>query len=111
MKQTWSPRGKESRLNRETGTDIYMLLTTWASRLVLAANNPSANAGNTGDSDSTPGSARPPGGRNGNPLQYSCLENPMDRGVSWATVHRVGKESDMTEVTWPHTIPYKVDNY
>ena len=34
---------------------------------------------------------------NGNALQYSCLENPMDRGVWWATVHKVIKESDMTE--------------
>ena len=38
-----------------------------------------------------------PGGGHGNPLQYSCLENPMDRGVWWATVHGGHKESDMTE--------------
>ena len=38
-----------------------------------------------------------PGEGNGNPLQYSCLGNPMDRGVWWATVHGVTKESDMTE--------------
>ena len=42
--------------------------------------------------DSVPGSGRSPGGGNGNPLQYPCLENPMDREVWWATVHR-----DMTE--------------
>ena len=41
---------------------------------------------------------RLPGGGHGDPLQYSCLENPMDRGACWATVHRVS-ESDMTEVT------------
>ena len=52
-----------------------------------------ASAGNTG---SIPGSGRMPGGRNGNPLQCSCLGNPMDRGAWWATVHRVTKESDMT---------------
>ena len=46
--------------------------------------------------DSIPGSGRSPGEGNGNPLQYSCLENPMDRGVWPATVHRVA-ESDMTE--------------
>ena len=45
---------------------------------------------NVGDVDSIPGEG------NGNPLQYSCLENPMDRGVWRATVHRVAKESDMT---------------
>ena len=38
-----------------------------------------------------------PGGGNGNPLQYSCLDNPMDRGAWWATVHAVPKELDMTE--------------
>ena len=42
------------------------------------------------------GSGRSPGGGNGNPLQYSCLENPMDREAWWATVHGVTK-TDMTE--------------
>ena len=42
------------------------------------------------------GLGRSPGKGNGNPLQYSCLGNPMDRGVSWATVHGVAKKSDMT---------------
>ena len=48
-----------------------------------------ANAGDVRDLDSIPGSARSPGGGHGNPLQYSCLENPMDRGAWRATVHRV----------------------
>ena len=53
-----------------------------------------------GDLGLIPVLKRSPGGENGNPLQYSCLENPMDRGTWWATVHRVGcKESDMTEAT------------
>ena len=43
------------------------------------------------DLGSIPGSGRSPGEGNGNPLQYSCLENPMDRGAWWATVHRVTK--------------------
>ena len=43
----------------------------------------------------TPGSGRSPGERNGNPLQYSCLVNLMDRGTSWTAVHGVAKESDM----------------
>ena len=53
--------------------------------------NLSANAGNPGDVDSIPGSGRSPGGGQGNPLQYSCLENPMDRGARQATVHGVAK--------------------
>ena len=54
-----------------------------------------ANAGDTG---LIPGSGRSPGGGHGTPLQYSCLENPMDRGACWATVHGVA-ESDATERT------------
>ena len=54
---------------------------------------------NTGDTGLIPGSGRSPGGGHGNPLQYSCLENSMDRGARWATVQRAAKESDMTEVT------------
>ena len=51
--------------------------------------NPPANAGDAGDQGSISGLGRSPGGENDNPLQYSCLENPMDRGAWWATVHRV----------------------
>ena len=50
-----------------------------------------ASACNAGDLGSIPGSGRSPGEGNGNPFQYSCLENPMDRGAWWATVHRVAK--------------------
>ena len=46
---------------------------------------------NAGDTCSIPGSGRCPGGGHGNPLQYSCLENPMDRGAWWATVHGVSE--------------------
>ena len=46
---------------------------------------------------SSPESGRSPGEGNGHPLQYSCLENPKDRGARWATVHGIGKELDMTE--------------
>ena len=53
--------------------------------------NPPANAGHIRDVGSIPGSARSPGGGHGNPLQYSCLENPMDREAWWATVHGVAK--------------------
>ena len=55
-----------------------------------------ASACNVGDLGSIPGSGRSPGEGNGTPLQYSCLENPMDRGAWWAIVHGV-TELDMTE--------------
>ena len=55
------------------------------------AKNPPANAGDTEDVGSVPGSRRFPGVGNGNPLQYSCLENCMDREAWWATVHGVEK--------------------
>ena len=50
-----------------------------------------ANAGDVSDASSIPGMGRFPGGGHGNPLQYSCLENPMDRGPWWATLHGVAK--------------------
>ena len=49
------------------------------------------SAYSAGDLGSTLGLGRSPGGGHGNPLQYSCLENPMDRGAWWATLHRVAK--------------------
>ena len=56
------------------------------------------NAGNVEDAGSIPASGRSPGGGHGDPLQYSCLENPTDRGTWRAAVHRVA-ESDLIEVT------------
>ena len=53
--------------------------------------------GDAGNVGSTPGSGRYPGVGNGNRVQYSCLENPMDRGSWWATAHGAAKESDMIE--------------
>ena len=61
--------------------------------------NPPAYVGNAGDKGSIPGSGGSPGGRHGNPLQYSCLENPMDRGAWQAMCGPRGhKELDTTEV-------------
>ena len=60
--------------------------------------NPPANAQDTGDMGSIPGSGRFPGEGHGNPLQYSCLENHMNRGAWQATVHREA-ESDTTGAT------------
>ena len=63
--------------------------------MVVVKNLP-ANVGDVTDASSIPVSGRFPGGGHGNPLHYSYLENPMDRGAWWATVHRV-TESDRTE--------------
>ena len=62
----------------------------------LVVKNPSVNSGNTGDMGSIPGSGKAPGEGNGNPLQYSCLENPMDRGTWRGTVYGVAKKSGKT---------------
>ena len=61
------------------------------SQVELIVKNLSANAGDLRDVHWIPESGRSHGGRNGNPLQNSCLENPMDRGALWATVHGVIK--------------------
>ena len=57
----------------------------------LSGKESTCKAAATGNRNFIPGSGRSPGGRHGNPLQYSCLENPMDRGAWWATVHGVTK--------------------
>ena len=58
---------------------------------MLVVENPSANAGDIRDAGLIPGLGRSPGGEHGNPLQCSCLENPMDRGAWQAIVHGVAK--------------------
>ena len=60
--------------------------------------NPPANAGDIRAGGSIPALGKSPGEGNGNLIQYSCLENPMDRGAWWAIVHTV-TESDMTDAT------------
>ena len=60
-------------------------------QVALVVKNLPANAGDIRDTDSIPGWGRSPGEGHGNPLQYSCLENPMDRGAWIAAVHRVTK--------------------
>ena len=69
--------------------------------------NPPANARDARDVGSIPGSGRSPGGENGNPFQYSCLENPMDRGAWQATVHRTAKSWTQLKrlTTQTHTQP------
>ena len=71
-----------------------------ASQVVLVVKNPPANAGDLRDTGLflIPGSGSSSGGGHGNPLQFSCLENPMNGGGWGATVHRITK-SDVTEAT------------
>ena len=64
-----------------------------ASQVVLVVKNLPANAGDQRGVGSIPRLGRSPRGGHGNPLQYSCLENPMDRGAWWVTVPRVAKSS------------------
>ena len=70
-----------------------------ASQVALVVKSPSANGGDLRDVGSIPGSGRSLGGH-GNPLQYSCLENPVDRGVWWATVHGVAKSQTQLKRVW-----------
>ena len=63
----------------------------WASQVALLVKNPAANAGDVRYAGSILGSGRSAGVGNGNPLQYSCLENPTDRGAWQATVHGITK--------------------
>ena len=68
--------------------------------MVLVVKNPSASAGDVRDTNSIPGSGRSSGGGHGNPLQYSCQENPMDRGGWRATVHRVtGSQTQLKQLS------------
>ena len=60
-------------------------------QLALVVKSPPAKTGDIREAGSIPGSGRSPGGGDSNPLQYSCLENPMDRGACWAIIHRVAE--------------------
>ena len=73
-------------------SDFCSYEVVWeASQVVLGVKNPPADAGNIRDLSSVPGLGKSPGGGHGSLIQYSCLENPMDRGAWRATVHRVAK--------------------
>ena len=69
----------------------FFFLNNGDSKVVLVIKNPPANAGDIRDAGLIPVSGRSPGGEHGNPLQYSCIENPMDRGAWRAIVHGVSK--------------------
>ena len=90
----------------------YLIGKTLAHPSGAVVKNPPAKAGDARGSDSIPGLGKSPGGGNGNPLQYSCLKNPMDRGAWQAIVHGVAKS--WTQLSdWTHTqrsgklLPYR----
>ena len=80
----------------EERCDLNLVLKDELSLNKPGGSDSKASAYNVGDSGSIPGSGRSSGEGNGNPLQYSCLENSMDRGAWWAKVHGV-TELDTTE--------------
>jgi len=75
--------------------------------IALAVKVSPDNAKDVRDAGSISGSGRPPGGGHGNPLQYSCLKNPMDRGAGWATVHSVAAAAAATK--WLQSCPTLCD--
>jgi len=78
-------------LGLRNSVSIVTTVVEWASLEVLVVKNLPANAGDIREAGSIPGSGRSPKGGHGNPLQYSCLETPMDRGAWWAAVQGVAK--------------------
>ena len=79
-----------------------------ASQVVLVIKNPPANAGDIRDTCLIPGLGRSPGGGHGNILQYSCLENPMNRGDWRAIVHRFAKSRTQVKQLSTHTQALKI---
>ena len=78
--------------------------------MALVVKNPAASTGDTRDAGLIPGSGRSPGEGNGNPLQYSCLENPKDRGSWQTTVHRVVKSWTQLKRLSMQTHTYPIGN-
>ena len=85
----WYTRGFQQ--GAVMGLEDMQKVEVWASQVALVVKNSPANAGGVRDVPSIPGSGRSPGGGHSNPLQYSFLENLMDRGAWRAIVHRVAK--------------------
>ena len=83
--------------------NLFQLLCWWMVPGASAVKNPPADAGDARDEDLIPRSGGSAEEGNGNPLQYSCLENPTDRGAWWPTDHGGHKESDTTEQACMHT--------
>ena len=93
------PEGRETNEVHSTTASAYRTKAGFrshvgvgrASQVAPVAKDPPANSGSVRDLGSIPGLGRSPGEGHGHPLQYSCLDNPKDRGAWWATVHGVTK--------------------
>ena len=83
--------------------DVLDVFPVEGALVALVVKNLPADAGDLRGTGSIPGSGRSPGGGHGNPLQYSCLENPMDRGALWAIVHKVLKSQTLLKQLSTHT--------
>ena len=82
---------------------VCVRMCVCTSQVALVVKCPRANAGGVRDTVSIPASGRSPGGGHGNPFQYSCLENPMDKGDWQAIVHRVTKNQTQLKRLSTHT--------
>ena len=87
------------------------LVPYWASQFALVVKNPSANAGRCRDVGLIPGFPRSFGGGQGNPLQYSCLDNPMDGGGWQAVFHRVSQSLTQLKLRSVHTHCYYTKSF
>ena len=87
----WSDLVRVSLAEASLVDSLSLMDLLWGFPSGSVVKNPPANAGDIRDVGSTPRLGRSPGDGNGYPLQYSCLENPMDRGAQWATVHGVAR--------------------
>ena len=87
----FSDIAKPVRYGKANAFIFTRIFSLWASQVAIVVKNPPANAGDVRDVGSILRSERSPGGGHGNPLQYSCLENLMDRGAWWATVYGIAK--------------------
>ena len=90
-KSQFSFQPQRKAMPRSVQTTTQLALISHASKNFPGGSGSKASAYNVGDPSSIPGLGRSPGEGNGNPLQYSCLENPMDGGAWLATVHGVAK--------------------
>ena len=106
VRHDWSDLATAAAVANDVGQFFMCLFAIrGASQAALVIKNPHASAGDIREVGSVPRSGRSPGGWHGNPVRYSCLENPMDRGAWRATVHRVEQSWTLLKQLSMHTLP------